>query len=119
MIFPLYIFLFSLFVVLLFWAYFSGNDIFKVTCFGLIFMLGVMLIDPSFFGSVDYCDHVIADKELFYSYNGSELVGVTESFSYMTVCDSLSSRVFGFWIAVLGVFGFVSVWFERKNGGVF
>ena len=109
MIFSFYIFLFSIALILIFLGYYSETDILKVVAYGLIFMLGFMLISDTPFGSVQDCEYltssVVTNNE-------------TATHNNTYVCQNIENRTFGFWIAVLGVLGFASVYLQRKGGAI-
>ena len=135
MIFSFFIFLFLVSLVLIFLGYYSETDILKVVAYGLIFMLGFMLISETPFGSVEDCEYLgnFTDDQYTYGDNytayhwdylnapspsedGVRLFHVKEYSTYEYTCQTIQSRAFGFWIAVLGVLGFASVYLQRKGG---
>lgn len=107
MIFSFYIFLFSVALILIFLGYYTETDVLKIVSYGLIFMLGYMLIAPVPFGSVQDCKYLVNTVT---NSTGNAV------YSHSYTCQVIEDRVFGFWIAVLSILGFASVYFQRKGG---
>jgi len=138
LIFSFYIFLFIVSLVLIFLGYYSETDILKIVAYGLIFMLGFMLISSTPFGSVEDCEYLgnYTNNIKVYGSNFSgyhwdydfdlnpaqvpdyELLHEKIYNEYEYSCQNIQNRAFGFWISVLGVLGFASVYLQRKGGGI-
>lgn len=114
MIFSFYIFLFSVALILIFLGYYSKTDILKIVSYGLIFMLGFMLISQTPFGAVQDCEHLQTSADQ----NTTNPNDALWHYNYTYTCQDIENRTFGFWIAVLGVLGFASVYFQRKGGSI-
>ena len=100
-------------------------------------MLGFMLISETPFGSVEDCEYlgnytnnvqVYGDNYSGYHWDygeetvippqedGVRLFHEKQYSTYEYTCQAIQSKPFGFWIAVLGVLGFASVYLQRKGG---
>lgn len=135
MILKIYFSLFILSFILLAIAYFSNPniDILKIVGYGFIFMLGVMLIDTSFFGSVEICEKKLTFTEELYiygddyegyhydDYNATLHAGTLELFhknitnTYTDICSDYDNQTFGFYIAIVGFLGWISVFLQIRN----
>lgn len=109
MIFSFYIFLFAVALVLIFLGYYTETDVLKIVSYGLIFMLGYMLIAPVPFGSVQDCEYLVSTIT---NSSGNAV------YSHDYTCQDVENRIFGFWISVLSVLGFATVYFQRKGGEI-
>ncbi|MCP4648875.1 MAG: hypothetical protein GY853_02170 [PVC group bacterium] len=137
MIFSFFIFLFLVALILIALGYYSDTDVLKIVAYGFIFMLGVMLFAPTFFGNVEDCEYLGNYTNSYYVYgdnyssyhwdyvnapspseDGVRLFHVVEEPTYKYTCQEIENKAFGFWIAVLGVLGFASVFFQRKGGRI-
>ena len=138
MIFSFFIFLFLVSLVLIFLGYYSDTDVLKIVAYGFIFMLGFMLISETSFGNVQDCEYLGNYTNNVYVYGANftgyhwdydfdlnpshapdyELFHVKEYPTYNYSCQTIENRAFGFWISVLGVLGFASVYLQRKGGSI-
>lgn len=134
MIFQVYTIFFFIALILIFLGYYSDTDVLKIVGYGLTFILAIMLFQPAFYGSVESCEYLGNYTNNVYSYgenytgyhwdydytlNPSEstvrLFHVKSYPTYNYTCQDVQSRPIGFWIALLSIFGFISVYLDRKN----
>lgn len=134
MIYQIYTIFFFITLIFIFIGYFSDVDVLKIVGYGLIFILGIMLFSPTFFGNVEKCDYLGNYSNNVYSYgenysgyhwdydyslNPSEstvrLFHVKEYPTYNYNCETIENKTIGFWVALLGIFGFISVFIDRRK----
>lgn len=141
MIYELYAIFFFITLIFIFVGYFAEADVLKIVGYGLVFILGIMLFQPNlFFGSVEACeyqtnytDNVQIWGNNFTGYHWDYmtpleprpqdsdvafLFHVKEYPNYNYVCQTITNWTIGFWISLLGLFGFVTVFFDRRNNHV-
>ena len=80
----------------------DSAQIFKITGFTIVFLLGVMII-PNTAGSLDY----VSGVNITETATGYEAVDVTSTYE---------SFIIGFMLAICGVFGFVQTYYTYKGG---
>lgn len=134
MIWQLYSIFFFITLIFIFIGYFSDADVLKIIGYGLVFILGVMLFQPTFFGNVEICETLSnhTHKDYVYSDNfsdsfhwdaespppnndGAVIFHIHETNEYIEVCQEIQNRTIGFWITLLGLIGFIIVFYERRN----
>lgn len=77
-------------------------------------MLGFMLISETPFGSVQDCEYLQTS-----ALDNTSLPNESNwNYNYTYTCQNIEHRIYGFWIAVLGVLGFASVYLQRKGGAI-
>ena len=104
MILEIFIVLLCISFVFIILGYSQGNDaqIFKVTGFTIIFLLGVMII-PNTFGTLEY----VTGVEITETSQGYETTDITTTYENFTI---------GFMLAIAAFFGFVQTYFTHKGG---
>jgi len=104
MIIEVFILLLCLAFVFIFLGYSQGDNaqIFKVTGFTIIFLLGVMII-PNTAGSLDYV-------------TGTNIIETATGFETTDITTTYESFTIGFMLAIAAFFGFVQTYFTYKGG---
>jgi len=103
-LFEIYFLLFGISLIIVGLGYYSDVDILKITGFMFIFVLGTVLFG---FGGGGI------------TYHDGDIINTTGVISVITPSYSeYNNHTFGFFISVIGIIGFSSVYLQRKGGNI-